>query len=172
MIRPAVHDDVATIVQLGQQMHGESNYWPVPYDIENTASFVHDLVDSQDGFAYVSLRDGVINGFMLGMAYPAWWSDGVNKVVGDFGLYVEPGSRHGTVAVFLASAFKDWAKAQGAWQIRVGTSAGEAGQAANTIYRHLGFRHVGENFVYDARVQPGTQPESADPLAADAAGRV
>lgn len=153
MIRPAKHEDVTEMVQLGLQMHQESNFAPVPYDVSRTEAFVHALVDDNDGFVFVSERDGALNGFMLGMAYPAWWGNGTDKIAVDLVLYVEPGSRHSTAALFMAAAFTRWAKHKDVRQIRVGTAAGKAGQSANAIYEYLGFKPTGKCFLMDMSMQ-------------------
>ena len=148
MIRPATHEDVDAIVELGASMHHESNFSPIAYHAGHTAEFIHRLIDSDDGFAVVADRDGVV-GFMLGIAYPAWFGNGQDKVASDLVLYVRPENRKGTSAIFLAQAFRDWAVKSCVVQARVGTAVGAEGQGANAIYEHLGFARAGLCFVLD-----------------------
>ena len=148
MIRLANHDDVDAIVALGANMHHESNFSPIPYHARRTAEFIHQLISMEDGFAVVSDRDGVV-GFMLGIAYPAWFGNGQDKVASDLVLYVRPENRKGASAVLLAQAFRDWAVVRCVLQARVGTAAGAEGQGANAIYEHLGFARAGLCFVLD-----------------------
>jgi GNAT superfamily N-acetyltransferase len=150
MIREATHDDVDSIVELGVSMHRESNFAPIQYCPENTAQSIHGLIESDRGFVAVSVHDGSVSGFIIAVAFPAWFGNGRDLIASDMVLYVMPERRRGTSAVFLASAFKDWALARGVRQVRAGTAAGPAGQAANAIYDHLGFKQAGQCFVLDA----------------------
>lgn len=154
MIREATHDDVDAMVALGVHMHKESNFAPITYSHEHAAKMCHMLIDSQNGFIAVSEHDGAVTGFMLAMAYPAWFGNGRDLIAADLVLYVEPSRRRGASAIMLATAFKDWALTRGVRQVRAGTAAGPAGQAANAIYEHLGFQAAGQCFVLDARTEP------------------
>ncbi len=149
MIRPAVRDDLPALKVMGAAMHRESNFAPIPYDPERAAHFIGSLIDDPDGFVYVSERDNEITGFMFAMAYPAWFGNGSDRIASDLVLYVDPRWRHGTTAVLLVSAFKQWAIAARVFQVRGGTAAGDAGQAANAIYQYLGFAPSGQLFVFD-----------------------
>jgi GNAT superfamily N-acetyltransferase len=128
-----------------------SNWASRSYCPRNTAATIHTVIDCNCGFAAVSEHDGAVSGFMIAMAYPAWFGNGRDLIASDMVLYVAPVRRRGAAAVLLATAFKDWALARGVRQVRAGTAAGPAGQAANAIYAHLGFQQAGQCFVLDAR---------------------
>lgn len=154
MIRDATHDDVEAMAVLGAHMHAESNFAPIRYSSEHAARMCHNLIDSANGFVAVSEHDGALTGFMLAMAYPAWFGNGHDLIAADLVLYVEPERRRGASAIMLATAFKNWALARGVRQVRAGTAAGPAGQGANAIYEHLDFKPAGQCFVLDARSEP------------------
>lgn len=150
MIRPATHIDLNQLMVLGAAMHRESNYAPIQYDARRAAAFIGALIENPDGFAYVSEHDARVTGFMFALAWPAWFGNGREKIASDLVLYVEPHSRHSAAAILLATAFKDWAlRMPGMRQLRPGTAAGAAGQAANAIYEFLGFEAAGKCFVLD-----------------------
>lgn len=165
MIRPARHTDLDVLKVLGAQMHRESNFSSIPYDAERAARFIGQLIDDPESFVYVCERDGEITGFMFAMSYPAWFGNGHDRIACDLVLYVEPRWRHGTSAVLLVTAFKKWAVTLGVHQIRGGTAAGPAGQAANPIYLHLGFEPAGECFVYDVGGQHALDHDLEDAAA-------
>lgn len=148
IIRTAEMEDVPAIVELGFAMHRESNYAPMSFDPGRVAMLARYLIRSPDqGFVAVAERDGKLEGVIGGFIEQGWFSS--ERIAFDFALYVTPAMRHSSAAVRLAQAFKAWAIEQDVRQIRVGTAAGEAGQAANAIYEHLGFKNAGRNFVYD-----------------------
>lgn len=149
MIRMAIHEDIPALVQLGIGMHRESNFSTVPFDAERVAAMARYLIDNDGGFLVVYERNEVVLGFLAGVLIPAWFGNGRDCSAGDIALYVDPRARHSAAGILLADAFKRWAMASGALQIRVGTAAGEAGQAANAIYQHLGFKYAGQCFVLD-----------------------
>ncbi len=160
MIRMATHEDVPQLVELGRAMHAESNYAPLVFDPARTANFVHWLIDEPDGFVACAERDGELVGFIAALAGPTWFGDGKQKTANDMGLYVRPANRRGTSAIFLVQAFKDWVLRNGFAQGRGGTNAGQAGQAANAIYEHLGFARAGHCFVMNNL--PATVGQSFD----------
>lgn len=160
MIRPATHADVPALVELGRAMHRESNYSPLMFDAERTAEFARFLLKHEDGFIAVAERDGELVGFIAAFAAPPWFGSVNQKTANDCGLYVRPENRRGTSAIFLVQAFKDWVKTMGYAQGRAGTNAGDAGQAANAIYEHLGFKRSGYCFVMNNL--PATVGQSFD----------
>lgn len=149
MIRMATLDDVDGIVELGAAMHRESNYAPLNYHHERTANFIRFLIGEEDGLVAVSDRDGELVGFIMAFASLVWFGDGKQKMACDMGLYVRPANRHGSTAIQLVHFYRDWGVRMGYAQIRAGTNAGPAGQAANAIYQHFGFTPAGQCFVLD-----------------------
>lgn len=155
MIRPATLVDVSALKTLAAAMHRESNFACVPFDAERFGLFVATLIGVDDAFAYVSERDGLVTGFMLGKSYPAWFGNGRDRIASDLVLYVDPDYRHSAAALLLASEFMEWARhAPDVLQVRAGTSAGRAGHAAHAIYEHLGFESAGASFVFDVGKWP------------------
>lgn len=149
MIRTATHADVDAMVELGAAMHRESNYAPLHFNRQRTANFVHWLIDNPDCFVVVGERDNEVMAYLLAMASPAWFGDGIQKIASDLGLYVRPENRRGATAIQLVQAYRQWGLKRGYAQIRAGTSAGQQGQSANAIYEHFGFQRAGHCFVLD-----------------------
>ena len=147
MIREATHEDVPQLIELGAAMHKESNYAPLIYNAKRATNFVHWLIDQEDGLVLVGERDNEVIGFIAAFAGVTWFGDGLQKTVSDMGLYVRPENRRGATAILLVQGYIDWGRRQGYAQIRAGTNAGAAGQAANAIYEHLGLARSGYCFV-------------------------
>lgn len=147
MIRPATHDDIPALVEMGRAMHGESNYEVIEFDEKQTAEFIHWVLAQDNGFCAVAERDGELIGYAAGFATPQWFGAKDKLTAQDYGLYVKPSYRRGATAILLATAYRDWAIALGCVQVRAGTAAGTHAQGANAIYEHLGFQRAGYLFV-------------------------
>jgi hypothetical protein len=143
------------LADLGAAMHCESNFARIPFSYDKVRSLIRYFSQAPDCYLAVWERDGEIRGFMAGATSPAWFGDG--RIANDMALYIEPKFRHSTAAVALAKGFTRWAIEKGVKQVRVGTAAGAAGQAANAIYEHLGYKFAGQCFVMDVGVYPGEQ---------------
>lgn len=147
MIRLATPDDLPMLAKLGAAMHRESNYSPLDYSYEGAMKTGLALMESPDGFVCVAERDHELVGFILGFASAPWFGSGKQKTACDMGLYVRPENRRGASAIQLVEAYRKWALDLGCVQVRAGTNAGSAGQAANAIYEHFGFARSGYCFV-------------------------
>jgi GNAT superfamily N-acetyltransferase len=137
-IRPATHDDVQAIVQLGHELFAESPTWSRLDLCElRLSETVVQLIDSEDGFAWVAERRGEVVGCMLGLVDQHWASNA--RVAQELVLMLTAEARGGMLAVRLITALVAWAQVRGAKVLHVGTSTGIADERVAGLYERLGF---------------------------------
>lgn len=139
-LRVATSADFPAMMELGREMHAQSNFAPMHFDPEKIAATAQGLLDESQ-FVVVAEADGEIVGYMLGMILPSWF--GRDYVANDLNLYVRP--KHAMTAVKLIRAFVAWARMAGAKQIRPGVSTGS--EAAQRLYEAYGFEPAGKAYV-------------------------
>lgn len=145
MIRPARHDDIPRIIELGTILHQTTSYAAQPFNAGKAAAFMGALVDGAAGVLFVAEIDGVVVGGMAGGIVDQWYND--ELVAYDYSLFVEPGRRNGIIAVRLIRAFEEWARIKGAKQIHMGIGTDMNVAGTSRLYESLGLKHFGPLFV-------------------------
>lgn len=143
MIRVATEADIPALVDLGQEMHLESNFSTLTFDVEKTKEYVKNLMGY--GIVFCSEVDGAITGFIAGFLYQPYFS--YDYMATDIGLFVTKDARGGMAAPRLISAFTKWAMEKGAKQIRPGISVGGNIEGVGRLYEHMGYSIVGSVFM-------------------------
>ncbi|MNJ17906.1 hypothetical protein D3C77_121970 [compost metagenome] len=147
MIRPATHEDVPRLIELGVVLHSTTSYASLGFNHAKAAGFLHSLIDGQSGVVFVSDHDGVIVGGMAGGLTDQWFND--DLIAYDYSLFVEPGKRQGIVAARLIAAFQAWARIKGAKQIYMGIGTGVNVEGTTRLYEHMGLRVAGPLLVQE-----------------------
>lgn len=148
MIRPATHDDIDRLTELGEMMHVESRFARLPLDRAKVRALFAHLIESPDGLLIVSEKDGDIIGGFAGYIVEHYFAH--TKVASDFGLFIAPEFRGGMSAPRLLKAYVDWAKEKGAAMIQAGITTGVHVEASTALYQRLGFKPAGALFELDA----------------------
>jgi len=143
MVRDATLDDIPAMVALGAIMHAESRYSFMAYDGEKVAITLKTLMQT-GGFVRVHVKDGEIDGGMVGYMGEPWFS--AERVASELALFVVPGKRGGMAAWYLLSEFSAWAEAQGAKEITLAITTGVKVEETGRMYQRLGFEQVGGVF--------------------------
>jgi GNAT superfamily N-acetyltransferase len=144
MLRKATHDDLPRLVELGEQMHGESPLFSrMAFSASRLNESLANVIGSTAGFAWVYEADGQVVAAMAAMAFPHWASTDI--VACDLALFVEPAHRGGMGFVRLLNAYSQWARDMGAvpgmtW---FGITAAADPEAAAALCERLGWRRVG-----------------------------
>lgn len=147
MIRPATLIDVPRLVELAEQMHGESRFASLAFDADKMAATLAALAGGA-GCLLVAEHDGQIIGGFAGWCAEHFFSR--EKTAGDFGLFVQPDRRGGIAAARLLQAFVAWAREQGVadqW-IQAGITTGVHIEATTRLYRSIGFAPIGTVFEF------------------------
>lgn len=143
MVRDATLDDIPAMVALGAIMHAESRYSFMAYDGEKVAITLKTLMQT-GGFVRVHVKDGEIDGGMVGYMGNPWFSG--ERVASELALFVVPGKRGGMAAWYLLSEFVAWAEQQGAREITLAITTGVKVEETGRMYQRLGFEQVGGVF--------------------------
>lgn len=141
MIRPATHDDIERLVELGEQMHAESRFAKLSFDHDKVRNLFAHLIESPDGLLIVADVDGLIIGGFAGYVVEHYFA--LTKVASDFGLFVAPEHRGGMTAPRLMRAYVEWAKEQGAVMVQAGITTGVHVNETARLYQKLGFKQAG-----------------------------
>ncbi|MNO20209.1 hypothetical protein D3C76_99580 [compost metagenome] len=143
MIRPATHDDIPRLVELGALLHGTSSYSNSSFNPQKVATLLGNLIDGQ-GVVFAAVVNGQVVGAFAGGVSEQWFSD--DLLAYEYSIFIEPSKRHGVIALKLVLAFQAWAKAKGAKEIHMGITTGISVEGTSRLYRRLGFTYVGPLF--------------------------
>ncbi len=146
MIRGATHDDIPTMIALGEAMHAESRYARFPWNSEKVAALIGALIDSDDGLALVAESGGEVVGGMLAVIEDSFF--GPARFACEFAVFVRPDVRGGPAAARLLLAYAQWARDGGAELVQAGITTGVAAESSARLYDAVGFRPVGQLFEY------------------------
>jgi GNAT superfamily N-acetyltransferase len=148
MIREATHDDIPTMLAMGEAMHGLSRFARHPWDARKVGQLIAGLIDNPHGLAVVTVYAGEIVGGMLAAASPHWAVDALEAQ--DFALYVAPDSRGDGVAVRLLREYVRWARDLGVPDslICAGSTADIDPGRLSQAYTAAGFLPAGSLFTF------------------------
>lgn len=144
MIRVARLSDVKALVDLGLELHRDSDHNRHNFKPMKVANLLAETIKNSMSVVYVAERDGEIIGGFAGGITELWYSD---SLIGfDYSLFIKQGKRHGITAIRLLSAFEEWAKSKGAVEIQMGITTGINVESTSKLYRSRGFKEVGPLF--------------------------
>ncbi|WP_368913500.1 N-acetyltransferase family protein [Mixta calida] len=143
MIRPANVNDIPCIIALGQQLHAESSYSHLPYNVEKVAALMEQLIQGA-GVVFVAEKDGEVVGGIAGAITEHWFCD--VRLAFDYSFFIAPEQRHGITALRLLRAFTEWSKIRGASEIRMGITTAINVGGTSRLYRAAGFSDAGVLF--------------------------
>ncbi|MCE1001832.1 GNAT family N-acetyltransferase [Pseudomonas sp. NMI1173_11] len=140
MIRPATHQDIPRLVDLGAIMHATTSYKDRVYIPEKTGEFIGSLIDGL-GVMFVAEVDGVVVGGLAGAVTEQWFN--TDLIAYEYCLFVEPSRRQGLLAMKLVISFQEWARIKGAKEIHMGVTTGINTSSTARLYSRLGFKYDG-----------------------------
>lgn len=151
-VRPAQHEDVPAVVDLGARLHAESDtYREFPYSRMKARAIALRCLGSlmapaEDAVLLVAEDEGRVVGMLGG-----YLSDGVfvddMLVATDFTFYVEPKHRGTMAAVRLVKMFELWARTAGATHISPGISTRIEDDRTQRFYERLGYAPSGVSMM-------------------------
>jgi RimJ/RimL family protein N-acetyltransferase len=122
-------------------MQQESDYKSLLFSEDRAINKIIELIGW--GFVVVAEKDGQVIGGMVGDTVKPIWSEDLIGL--DFGFYIKPEHRGHNYAAQMVKAFEFWCSEMGAKQVRPAVSTANA--AAGRLYKGLGFKPVGEQFM-------------------------
>jgi len=155
IIRPAQHQDLDSLVEMGARMHAEGAYAFLPYDREKVRRLILSLLDDPaTQCALVAEESGVAIGMFGGYLSDYFFCD--EKVACDLVLFVDPAYRSSSAAARLIRAFRRWAIEHAARELCLGTSNNVRAEEVGRFYERLGL--IGVGGIYKQRLrQPSPQ---------------
>lgn len=144
LIKDANLNDIAAIEMLCAAMAKETNFKNLRFDHRKAFDSLNAMIRSGYFVKVAILNDKIVGG-MIGYLSTPWYSN--DLIAYDIGLFVEENARGGRLAMMLVKAFTEWAKNEGATQIRPGISSGVI--AAGKIYERLGYIATGNNYLLE-----------------------
>jgi GNAT superfamily N-acetyltransferase len=148
-LRLANKDDIPAMVELGRGVHAESRFAALPYDAVKLARALEGLLDRQARgthcFLLVENREGrVIGGFIGGLeSYFFTSARSANSIL----IWVAPEYRGSAAALRMISAFREWAKKNGATEACILVASGVAIGRTDRFLQRLGFKQTGGNYA-------------------------
>lgn len=140
-VRAFTWDDYADCLELGRQMHAESDFSVHPFSEDKIAKLAGLCIENPDFAAFVAEKDGEIVGMMAGFKTDHYFSDVTYG--SDLLLYIPPPHRGSSAALRLMSAFAGWAASVGCKELRVGAATGINPEVADRFFKGLGFQPAG-----------------------------
>lgn len=143
IIREAELKDLEQALVVGWEMHQESRYRNMEFNLDKVAQFFTFIIESSDYlFLIVEKNSQVVGGF-IGYAMPTWFSD--ELAAGDFALYIYPEHRGGTAALRMVKQYLAWCESKGVPpdNIDLGITTGVHTEKTKAFYEKLGFEMTG-----------------------------
>lgn len=146
MIRPINQGDIHAIINLAEQMHGESPaYRDYPFLPEKVRGWVEICLQNPSWRCLIA-RNGTHGrdrpvGFMAAGAVDHLFSN--ELTVDDLALYVVPEHRGTMVGPLLLKHMIRWAKTTGASQMRCGITTEIDNLRVTALFERMGFRVTG-----------------------------
>jgi len=145
MIRNAVKEDIATLVQLGKEMHLESNYASLDFATDKVHDFLLYMMDY--GVVLVEEKSGTVVGGIAGYISQPFFSN--DSIATDLGLFISKQHRGGITAIKLIKSFTEWAIDHNVKQIRPAISVGGDVEGVTKLYERLGYKTAGAVFMME-----------------------
>lgn len=141
-IREAKQDDINDILPMAIEMHAESRYKALKFDVEKTAEFLTWCMLNEDCLLIVAeTNTGEIVGGFAGAAMEQWFSN--DRYATDFALFVSHQHRGSTAAYKMISHYVGWASLKNAKLIQLGVSTGVHPEETGKFFEAIGFKRYG-----------------------------
>ncbi len=147
MIRRALAADLERLVALAELMHAESRFRIFRFAAPKVRNVLQGLIDSPDaGLVLVAVDEtSTIVGAIALLCAEQWFSD--ERVVQDFGLFVDPKHRGGLAAVRLVAEGERWARERGARTYELGINTGVQVERTARLFERRGLARTALLYV-------------------------
>lgn len=142
IIRPARHDDLGRLAEIGAVLHSESErFRRCRYAPEKVLALMSALMQSANGLVLVVEKDGEVIGGIAATVVEQWYS--FDRIATDISVFILPEHRGGTALARLLNAYREWAESRGAVYALAGISTSITVARTQSLYEALGARYVG-----------------------------
>lgn len=141
-VRAVQVSDFDEIIQLGAEIHAESAYASLPYDVAKLRSTMTWARRTSTFMGWVAHIDGELVGAMAGCIDKYFFCNLL--YARDAFMFVKKDHRKtATIVLRLIKAFEQWAKTKPIQEIRLGSSTGYKPKKMQRFYTALGYDWVG-----------------------------
>jgi GNAT superfamily N-acetyltransferase len=150
-IRFATTADITQLVQLGQQIHGQTRFKHQDYNTAKVAESLHGLMTRGQGkYGVLVAENGEhqVVGVLIGVMEQPIFSNSYTASVVYF--LVQPEARMGGWGVRLLKAFEQWAINRKACEITFGINSGDEAEGVARFAQRMGYHRVGGNYAKNA----------------------
>lgn len=146
MIRPATHEDIATVAALGQRFFKEAGWSDVAeWDDASIRHTLGHLIDGEGGILLVAEHDGRIVGMTGGLVHPLYFNH--SQLTGqELFWWVDPEHRKGIGAALL-DRLEVEARARGASSWAMIALDKVRPEAVGAVYRRRGYRAAEHSYI-------------------------
>lgn len=146
-IRFATHDDIPTVIALGEMMAAESRFRNYGLNQDKIAKAAASMIQNP-GKATILLAErapGDVVGMLAGYVVDLFFTDAF--VAQDRVFFVKPTARGSSAALKLLLAFRKWAEARKVHELNINMSVAVDMERFDKMMVKLGFRCCGSNFT-------------------------
>ncbi len=135
MIRPATHEDIPRLVEMGAQFIDDVYPAAIAFEAGTLASLAARLIDGL-GIVFVFESAGEVSGMMalIVVAHPM----SGERIATEMAWWVDPAARGGSAALRMLAEAERWSRAQGAQRLQMTAPSDKVCQ----FYEKIGFQRV------------------------------
>lgn len=146
IVRPARHIDVEAGVALVKRFLDTGVQTGLVPDEDTIHYLISDLIDEEDGAAFVAVEDGKVVGGILGRVTP-WQFNFEVKVLVEMGWYMLEEYRGTSAGGRLLAMLKRWGKSRGATALVMITTERAESPRVKDFYEGIGLKHIETTFA-------------------------
>lgn len=139
--------DIEAMIELGARHHAESRFRIYPYDRDRLLAAGRNALAKRNPGVIIAERDGELVGMAVVMLGEYFFSPTKTATVQLF--YVVPEARGGRAVIKLLHALRHWSHQTGAQDLHINVTSGIDLRNTDRIFRKLGFKHTGGNYVLE-----------------------
>ena len=146
MIRHANLADVERLAELARDMHAESRFRDLDFNLDKVVVLFAGLVEQENGLLLAAERDGVLVGFLAGGIGEDYFGD--DRFSFEYGVYVAPEHRGSMAGPHLVREFLSWSEERGARYKNMAITTDITTERTGALYVRLGGRDVGKLYSW------------------------
>lgn len=146
MIRHATLADVERLAELARDMHAESRFRDLNFNLDKVVVLFAGLVEEENGLLLAAERDGALVGFIAGGIGEDYFGD--DKFSFEYGVYVVPEHRGSMAGPHLAREFLRWSDERCARYKNMAITTDITTERTGALYERLGGKDVGKLYSW------------------------
>lgn len=146
MIRHATLADVERLAELARDMHAESRFRCLNFNLDKVIVLFAGLVEQENGILLAAERDGALIGFLAGGIGEDYFGD--DSFSFEYGVYVAPAHRGSIAGARLVGKFLTWSDERGARYKNMAITTDISTERTGALYERFGGKDVGKLYSW------------------------